>query len=176
MRPYLPGTALAVLLSVGGALAQTDGDPSAAPNFVTEQPVTERSASIFLGDNITNPAGETIGNVNDLLFDNSGRISTVVLGVGGFLGMGEKNVAVPFNSLTFSTGPDGERVVKVPLTKDALKTAPEFKPTEKTTYMKAQEKATEIGTKTMEKAGELKDQAVKKIDEMTKEEPKPKSD
>ena len=167
---------MAVLLSAGGAVAQTGGDPAAAPKFVAEQLATERSASIFLGDNVTNGAGETIGNVNDLLFDKSGRISTVVLGVGGVLGMGEKNVAVPFNSLTFSTGPNGERVVIVSLTKDALKTAPEFKPTEKTTLMKAQEKASEIGTKTMEKADELKDQAVKKIDEMTKEEPKPKSD
>jgi hypothetical protein len=55
---------------------------------------------------------------------------------------------------------------------DAVKAAPDYKPTEKTTLMKAQEKASEVGTKAMEKAGELTDQAVKKIEEMRKEEPK----
>ena len=174
MRPYLATTALAVILSAGGALAQTDGDLAPAPNFVIEQPANEWSASIFLGDKVTNAAGETIGDVNDLLFDKGGRISTAVLGVGGFVGIGEKSVAVPFSSLTFLTGPGGERVVKVQLTKDELMKAPDFKPTEKTTFMKAKEKATEIGTKTMEKAGELRDQAVEKIEGMTKDNPKPK--
>ena len=167
MKAHLGGAVLAVLLSAGGALGQTDS--GTAPNFATEQSRSEWSAQIFLGDNVVNDAGETIGNVNDLLFDSSGRISTAVIGVGGVLGIGEKTVAVPFSSLSFSTTPEGERVVKLPVTKEALNTAPDFKLIEKSTLTKAQEKATEMGKKAMDKAGELKDEAVKKIDEMRKD-------
>ena len=41
------------------------------------------------------PPARTIGDINDLLFDKSGKVSAVVIGVGGFLGVGEKSVAIP---------------------------------------------------------------------------------
>jgi hypothetical protein len=59
----------------------------------------------------------------------------------------------------------------VPLTKEALMTAPDFVYTEKTSMDKMREKAGEMATKASEKAGELKDQAVKKMEEYRKEEP-----
>lgn len=171
MTRYLAATAVIALLTAGGALAQTATTP---PGFITEQPASESSASILLGDKVTNAAGETIGDVDDLLFDAEGRIKTAVLGVGGFLGIGEKKVAVPFATLSLSRGGDGSRVVTAPaLSKQALTDAPEFKLTEKTTFMKAKETVTDMGNKTMEKAGELRDQAAKKIDEMTGNESKP---
>jgi sporulation protein YlmC with PRC-barrel domain len=141
------------------------------PTFVTEQPSDQWSARVFLGETVTNDTGDNIGTVSDLLFDQGGGIKTAVLNVGGLLGVGGKSVAVPFGALSVSFGATGERVIKVSITKDAINAAPDYKPTEKTVLMKAQEKASEVSDKAMEKAGELKDQAVKKIEEMRKEEP-----
>ncbi len=81
---------------------------------------------------------------------------------------------MPFSTLSVSTGTDGKRVVVVPLTKEALQLAPIFNPTEKSTYTKIKEKAGDLGHKALEKAGGLKDQAGKKIEEMRKDEPKSK--
>jgi len=125
--------AVAVLALPASAVAQTKpamhGDN---PAFVTVQPRGQWSASQFIGESVTNQAGETIGDINDILFDQDGRIATAVIGVGGFLGLGEKNVAVAFSSLSITAAADGKRVVSVPLSKEHLKAAPEFKPTEKT--------------------------------------------
>jgi hypothetical protein len=171
-KPYLAGSTMALMLIAGQAVAQTAGAPADSTSFVTQQPASESLASGIIGQNVASPGGEIVGDINDLLFDKSGRISTVVIGVGGILGIGGKNVAVPFSLLTIESGATGERAVSVALSAEALKNAPDFKSTEKTTFMKAREKAGEIGSKAMEKAGELKDQATKKFEEMKKDEPK----
>jgi hypothetical protein len=113
----------------------------------------------------------SVGDVNDLVFDRQGRISSVILGVGGFLSMGEKSVGIPFSALTFNIGKNGERVIVVALSKEALVKAPEFKATEKTTFDKVKDNASDLGHKALDKAVELKDQAAKKIDDMKKGEP-----
>lgn len=140
--------------------------------FVTAQPANEWLAHVFIGAKVRNTAGEIVGDVNDLIFDRSGRISTVVLGIGGLLGIGEKDVAIPFAALAFSVGKDGGRIITVPLGIEALKQAPTFKAIEKTTLDVVEDKAIELGKKTSEKAGQLKDQALKKIDDMKKDEAK----
>jgi sporulation protein YlmC with PRC-barrel domain len=149
------------------AIAQTP-DISA---FKTEQAAGEWRSANYVGKPIVNASGEKIGDINDLLFDRTGRITTVVIGVGGFLGLGEKRVALPFEVITYSDE-DGKRLIMVPLTKEALMAAPEFKLTEKTTMDKVRETAGEVATKASEKAGELKEKAVEKIEEYRKEEPK----
>jgi sporulation protein YlmC with PRC-barrel domain len=145
--------------------------PAAAIQFVTQQPPTEWLARVFLGADVMNASGEKVGDVNDLVFDRTGRISTVVLGVGGFLGMGEKNVGIPYSALVYEVGKEGARIIVVALSRDALKEAPEFKALEKTTMDTVKDKASDMGHKTVDKAVELKDQAAKKIDDMTKPAP-----
>jgi len=66
-----------------------------------------------------------IGDVKDLLLDESGKINAVIIGVGGFLGMGEKNVAVPFSSLKVAEK-NGDRYLVMETTKEALETAPDY--------------------------------------------------
>lgn len=163
--------ALAAAPLAGQALAQTPGTSRATMPFVTQQPANEWLARVFIGQPVHNAAGETIGDVNDLVFDRKGQISTAVIGVGGFLSLGEKGVGVPFDRLTFSVGKNGERVIGVALSKQDLIDAPAFKATEKTTYDKVKDKAVDLGHKTVDKAVELKDQAAKKIDDMKKGEP-----
>lgn len=163
--------ALAAVPLSGHALAQSVGPAAATTAFVTQQPADEWLAGVFIGDAVHNAAGETIGDISDLVFDHKGQISTVIIGVGGFLGIGEKGVGVPFSSLTFSIGKNGERVIAVALSKQDLTLAPKFKANEKTTFGKAKDKAVELSRKARDEAVELKDQAVKKIDDMRKDEP-----
>ena len=144
--------------------AQTGKD-----NFVTVQPAGKWLTSQFMGQLVTNDAGENIGSISDLLLDKSGRIANVVIGVGGFLGIGEKVVALPYTALSITADPDGKRVVKVAASKEQLKAAPDFKATEKTGYMRAKEQATEMGQKAVDKAKELKDKAARKIEDMRAE-------
>lgn len=136
--------------------------------FVTTQPDNQSLGRVFLGASVKNPAGQIVGDINDLMFDKAGNISTVVIGVGGFLGMGEKIVAVPFNSLTMGPGPDGARSIVLDASKDALTLAPTFTATEKTTMDSVRDRAVDFGHKTAEKANELKGQAARKIDDLTK--------
>jgi sporulation protein YlmC with PRC-barrel domain len=62
-------------------------------------------ASKFMGVDIYGTNNEKIGDVKDIVLDHQGVIQAVVIGVGGFLGIGEKNVAVPFKSVDWSTQP-----------------------------------------------------------------------
>jgi len=66
-----------------------------------------------------------IGDVNDILLGKAGKIEAVIIGVGGFLGIGEKSVAVPFSSLKV-TEKNGSRYLVIETTKEALESAPGY--------------------------------------------------
>jgi sporulation protein YlmC with PRC-barrel domain len=68
---------------------------------------------------------DKIGTVTDLIMDNTGTVTTAVVSVGGFLGVGAKDVAVPFNALKV-TSRDGKDWLVLNETKDQLKAAPAF--------------------------------------------------
>lgn len=74
----------------------------------------------------TGDEAEEIGKITDIVFANDGQITAVVIGVGGFLGMGEKSVAVDFSSLEFTRAADNTERWVVPTTAEALTSAPEF--------------------------------------------------
>lgn len=67
-----------------------------------------------------------IGEIMDVLVDQSGKISALIVGVGGFLGAGEKDVAVPFEAV-HPTTKDKKMYLVMNATKDTLKSAPGFK-------------------------------------------------
>jgi sporulation protein YlmC with PRC-barrel domain len=140
-----------------------------ATAFISTQGPEEWRAANYLGKQVVNASNEKIGDINDLVFDKTGKISTVIVGVGGFLGLGEKQVGMRYETLTPSEK-DGQKVIMVPLTKEALMAAPDYVYTEKTAMDKMREKAGEMAQKASEKAGELKDQAIKKMEEYRKEE------
>src|SRR5437588_6583880 len=100
-------------LLAGVPFAQT---PSATTTDKAGPPstTTAASASSFQGDwraskmaglSVYNDKNESVGSINDLLTDKSGNIKAVVIGVGGFLGVGEHLVAVPFDKVKFVTEP-----------------------------------------------------------------------
>lgn len=83
-------------------------------------------ASKIIGTEVRNTAGEDIGDVNELILANDGMVRAVVIGVGGFLGMGERDVAVAFNSLKIARDKNNNEVITIDATKDALKNAPQW--------------------------------------------------
>jgi sporulation protein YlmC with PRC-barrel domain len=151
----------AVLLMSPAALAQ-NAPPSPAAT-VTTTTVTATSwmtrenpgqwrASKLIGLNVYNNANEKIGDISELIVDRAGKIEAVVVGAGGFLGLGEHDVAVPYSQITWSDQPVAASRSSIPpfttgaasgqnsdsprsypnhavlnMTKDQLKAAPEFK-------------------------------------------------
>ena len=100
--------------------------PADQPKFITQQTDQEKLASKWIGQTIYNQADENVGDVNDLVIGQNGQIDAVVIGVGGFLGIGEKNVAVPFTAIQAATDSDGNVKLVVQFSKDDLNKAPEF--------------------------------------------------
>jgi sporulation protein YlmC with PRC-barrel domain len=84
------------------------------------------AASKIIGTNVRNSAGEKIGDVNELILGTDGKVRAAIIGVGGFLGMGEHDVAVAFNSLKFTRGSGNDEVITMDTTKEVLKTAPQW--------------------------------------------------
>jgi sporulation protein YlmC with PRC-barrel domain len=161
--------AAAVSLMSSAALAQTaqpnNGPaattvPGTVPTTVTSTKWMSQEAagqwrtSKMIGLNIYNDANEKIGSISELIVDRSGQLEAVVVGVGGFLGMGEHDVAVPYGQIHWvyqpvaSSGPGttpmttgaastANRNAEDPrsypdhavlnMTKEQLKTAPAFK-------------------------------------------------
>ncbi|WP_426614103.1 PRC-barrel domain-containing protein [Bradyrhizobium sp. McL0616] len=100
----LAGTALFATVAIAQApTATTDKTPTAATTATTTTTTAsgEWRASKMAGLKIYNDAHENIGSINDLLMDKNGDVKIAVIGVGGFLGMGEHLVAVPYDKLKF---------------------------------------------------------------------------
>ena len=116
-----PAAPTGTMGTTSGAAAVT----GTAPTFVTRQMADQHMASNLIGSAVRGPADENLGDINDLLIDRSGNVAAVVIGVGGFLGIGEKDVAVPFQSVEV-TRADGKDRLVLRKTKDELKNAPTF--------------------------------------------------
>ena len=83
-------------------------------------------ATRSIGAKVRNAAKETVGIVEDIYLDAKGAVDTVVVSVGGFLGVGTKNVAVKWSD--FKLGRDGKSLVLTTnWTKDSLKAMPDYK-------------------------------------------------
>ena len=144
-------TAAVSCLLVTGAMAQAANPPAATPpmanppaakttdagKFISMQGADKWVFSKFKGTDVLGPDNAHIGDVTDLLFDKNGKVEGVIVGVGGFLGIGEKNVAIEMgafqvvppeiNSSTASRGDDPSNIkLKVSWTKEQLKQAADF--------------------------------------------------
>lgn len=91
-----------------------------------EQSPGDLAVSKLVGASVYNASNENIGEIEDLIISSNGAISTVVIGVGGFLGIGEKKVAMPFSALKTEKGDNNAMKVVVEGTKDSLKAMPDF--------------------------------------------------
>ena len=82
-------------------------------------------ASKLVHAEVRNDKGEKIGNVDDIIVSADGTLSTAILDVGGFLGLGGHKVAIPVKQLVLSS--KQTKIVLPGATKDVLKNLPEFK-------------------------------------------------
>lgn len=141
MKKLIPVAALLAAMSVP-ALAQEATTPTnpaaqpALPSAAGESTVAKSlsgdiSASKLINGSVKNAANESIGDINDVLISSDGKVAAVIVGVGGFLGMGEKDVALPFDQLMFAKGAEGDLSVSTSMTKESLQAAPEYVKPEK---------------------------------------------
>jgi sporulation protein YlmC with PRC-barrel domain len=158
MKSFLATTAI-VLVMGGSAFAQSSDQSTTAPAATTGQSMQFSSyqagpndvrASEFIGqriyateqamaaDQAVQPGAERdwddVGEINEVLMDRQGDVKAVVLGVGGFLGIGEKNVAVPMDQVKFVKNGDGadDYFLVINANKQALNDAPAWTAPEET--------------------------------------------
>ena len=99
----------------------------ATGQFLSEQKTDDMLASAIIGKSAYNSQDESIGEVNDLVTDRSGKILAALIGVGGFLGIGEKDVAVRFEDLKFARDESNNLKVVLNVNKDTLASAPDYR-------------------------------------------------
>ncbi|MFN7101793.1 MAG: PRC-barrel domain-containing protein [Pseudorhizobium sp.] len=104
------------------------GMATGSGSYLTEQSETQISANDYIGKSVYNSEGDSIGDVNDLILEEQGGIAAAVIGVGGFLGIGEKDVAVPMDKLTMTRDVENNNEVRISTieTLESLQAAPEF--------------------------------------------------
>jgi sporulation protein YlmC with PRC-barrel domain len=103
----LAGSALLVSVAFAQTpTATSDQTPAASPAAASDSSFQgDWRASKVVGLNVYNDENSSIGSINDLLTDKSGNIKAVVIGVGGFLGVGTHLVAIPYDKIKFVTEP-----------------------------------------------------------------------
>jgi sporulation protein YlmC with PRC-barrel domain len=105
-------------LAAGPVFATDNTTPATAPaaaspasassegtNFIQHAQPGDWRASKLVGVAIYGPDNKSIGSVNDVIIGKDGALKAVVIGVGGFLGVGAKNVAVPFSAISWMDTP-----------------------------------------------------------------------
>jgi hypothetical protein len=122
-----------------------DGETELAANDTAEMPATGEQevvanidgqitmqddgtflANNLIGATVYSPSEENIGDVNDLIISTSGTVDGVVLGVGGFIGLGEKDVAIAMDELDVQTDSDGYVALVLDATQEELEAAEAF--------------------------------------------------
>lgn len=126
MRPLLIPAALAAAFAFSApGLVSAQGAPQTVQ--LTKVDVVKIStgyrASKVIGSSVVNDAGDTVGKVDEIIVGPDGKAPFVVLSVGGFLGLGDKLIALPYEQMRT----DGKKIVLPGATKDSLKSLPEFK-------------------------------------------------
>lgn len=135
IQKLLATTAIVTLLA-GSAYAQeattpAPAEPAPMTNDAAQAPVQASDgflATNLIGETVyngTSDDAENIGSVNDLVIGANGQVDQIVVGVGGFLGLGEKNVALNFGEINWAER-DGDRWIVVNASKEQLESQPEF--------------------------------------------------
>ena len=111
----------------------THATSASGGQFIAAQKPDQFLASKFKGTDVLGADNQKIGDVSDILFDKNGKIDAYVVSVGGFLGIGSKEVALAPTAFQFVPGDpnsvtDKSPKLKTSMTKDQLKEAANFEP------------------------------------------------
>lgn len=124
----------------GQTSAAATAQPPAGIKFVEQETSNQWLATDLIGASVYGPNDKSIGEIDDLLTSEDGKISAALIGVGGFLGIGEKKVAISFEAIKKGRDQNGKVHLTVAATEDQLKNAPTFK------YLKDTRTSTTSGT------------------------------
>ena len=113
--------AAAPLVTAAPSFAQ--GKPQVLMNVNVSTVASGYRGSKIIGASIVNDTNDKIGTIDDLIINRADRVPYAIVSVGGFLGMGDRLVAVPMQELQFSM----DKTLLSGATKDMLKALPEFK-------------------------------------------------
>jgi hypothetical protein len=123
-----------VILSCAALLIGTAAF-GAETQLMTSIPASSLTVTDWYKQNVYDRSNAKIGEIMDVLVGSNGQVNAVIVGVGGFLGAGEKDVAVNFSSIQ-KTMKDNKVYLTMDTTKDALKSAPGFRyDSDKTTWV-----------------------------------------
>src|SRR5271155_2332058 len=133
---FRPAMAAAALLALSIAVPFAFGEDKAAPPAAgSATPLAIPESTILnkhevdgvLGREVRSATDEDMGRIVDVLVDRDGQVRAAIIDFGGFLGVGSRKIAVDWNTLHFpQPGTPGGRIA-LELTRDQVKTAPEYK-------------------------------------------------
>jgi hypothetical protein len=118
--------AISAGLVLAGSAALAQPTASGRAEMMSSVPNNSATVTDWYKQNVYDPSDNKIGEIMDVLVSPDGRATALIVGVGGFLGAGEKDVAVPFSAVKH-TMKDKKIYLTMDTTKDALKAAPGFK-------------------------------------------------
>ena len=111
-KKYMAAALVGSALMATTAFAQTPTTTAPTNDKMSASPATTNTdfhgdwrSSKVIGLNVYNDSNEKLGSIDELLFDKSGKVQAAVIGVGGFLGVGTREVAVAFDQLKFVNEP-----------------------------------------------------------------------
>ncbi|MBF59265.1 PRC-barrel domain-containing protein [Halomonas sp. FeN2] len=130
IKPAILGTLMVpAFMFAAGSVNAEENTTTMEATYLTETPENTFHADALTGNQVKSSVedDEDIGTITDLVIGEDGQINAVVVGVGGFLGMGEKNVAIEWDSLELTKDEDGDDyVITVNASEDALEAAEEY--------------------------------------------------
>jgi sporulation protein YlmC with PRC-barrel domain len=120
-------SALLLALATSGAYAHHDDTATAQPAaMLSTLPSEAWTVNDWYKQTVYDLKDNKIGEIRDVLLDHEGKTAAFIVGVGGFIGIGEKDVAVPYNAVHFKMK-DKKWYPVMNATKDAMQKAPGFK-------------------------------------------------
>jgi hypothetical protein len=106
--------------------APKSAEASGSPQFLAKQASDDWLASNLIGHTVYNAQDEIVGDINDLVTDRDGKIVAVLVGSGGFLGIGQKDVALRFEDLKLARDENDSVKIIADVNKEVLAAAPDY--------------------------------------------------
>jgi sporulation protein YlmC with PRC-barrel domain len=125
--------------AIGLAVLVAFATPAVAADALSTLPADSSTVTNYYKQDVYDNSQNTVGKIDDVLIDKSGKITALIVGVGGFLGIGEKDVALPFSAVK-SEKKNDKWYLTVDGTKDSLKNAAGYKYDSSTTTWVADNK------------------------------------
>ncbi|MEW5421312.1 PRC-barrel domain-containing protein [Amorphus sp. 3PC139-8] len=113
--------------STGSSMSTTaDTGGNGTGEMTAQQPADTHLASDLTGQPVQNSEGDDLADIDDFVIGPDGKISHVIVSFGGFLGLGDKEVMLPWEQMDISMDEDGDEVVTLAMTQEQIESLPQF--------------------------------------------------